>query len=85
MFLDLNSIVGASSFGVGLTELNFAPGAYGRMGIMIDPGAFEKYLRALNFGLQLDLYPKRVPIMASRQNPFAYLNFYLNLQFGSRK
>ncbi|MBK7303578.1 MAG: hypothetical protein IPI90_10070 [Saprospiraceae bacterium] len=85
VFLDLNSIVGASSFGVGLTELNFAPGAYGRMGIMIDPGAFEKYVRALNFGLQLDLYPKRVPIMASRQNPFAYLNFYLNLQFGSRK
>jgi hypothetical protein len=52
---------------------------------MIDPGAFEKYVRALNFGLQLDLYPKRVPIMASRENPFAYLNFYLNLQFGSRK
>jgi hypothetical protein len=85
VFLDLNSIVGASSFGVGLTELSFAPGAYGRMGVMIDPGAFEKYVRALNFGLQLDLYPKRVPIMASRENPFAYLNFYLNLQFGSRK
>lgn len=84
LFLDQNKILGASAFRKGITELSFIPGAWFRAGVTVDQGAFEKQVRAINAGISLDLYPKRVPIMVNRRNLFLYPNFYVNLQFGTR-
>ncbi|MBK9271205.1 MAG: hypothetical protein IPM48_06380 [Saprospiraceae bacterium] len=84
LFLDQNKILGASAFRKGLSEISAIPGAWFRAGVTIDQGAFEKRVRALNAGISLDLYPRRVPIMVHQNNLFLYPNFFLNLQFGSR-
>lgn len=85
LFLDQNSINGASRFFKGISETSIRPGAHGRIGLQFDPGAFEKYVRAINAGFILDIYPGRIPIMVLDQNPFYFLNVYVNLQLGKRK
>ncbi|MDQ3141476.1 MAG: hypothetical protein M3Q56_04430 [Bacteroidota bacterium] len=84
-FLDDQHIEGAGSFFKGITELKLAPGAHGKIALHLDPGAFEKYVKAVDIGFMIDLYTKRVPIMVSEKNPYFFLNFYVNLQLGSRK
>ena len=84
-FLDPNHIIGESSFWKGVNEIKFKPGAFGRIALTLDPGAFEKYVQALNVGLQADIYVQRVPILVTDNNPFLLMNFFINLQFGRRK
>lgn len=84
LFLDKDNIIGASNFRYGLDEISFIPGAFGRVSLSLDPGAFEKMVRAINFGISVDAYSKRVPILVSNKNKFLFVNFFLNIQFGKR-
>ncbi|HMW38313.1 MAG TPA: hypothetical protein PLC44_04800 [Saprospiraceae bacterium] len=84
VFLDKSRIIGASSFGRGLTELRVVPGGFARIGLSLDSGAFEKMVRSINTGLSLDIYSSRVPILAASKNRFLFVNFFLNVQFGKR-
>ncbi|MEP7197521.1 MAG: hypothetical protein ABI851_13450 [Saprospiraceae bacterium] len=83
-FLNKENILGASGFRYGFGQLSVIPGAFGRIGLSFDPGAFEKMVRALNFGLSLDVYSKKVPILITQKNRFIFANFFLNIQFGKR-
>lgn len=83
-FLAKENILGAASFFKGFGEISLKPGAFGRLGITFDPGAYEKFVRSIGFGLSVDLYSGRVPILATDKNSFLFTNFYLNLQFGKR-
>ncbi len=84
-FLDPNSILGSSGFFKGFGELSIVPGAYGRIALRMDPGAFEKMAFSYEAGIQIDLYSRRPSIMIIESNPLSYINFYINLQLGSRK
>jgi len=84
-FLDPDHILGKGSFFKGITELSIIPGAYGQLGLRIDPGAYEKYVRSLEIGIQSDLYIKKVPILVTEKNKSFFLNFYLSLQLGKRR
>ncbi len=84
-FLDPNHILGGGSFFKGIDEINLVPGVFGRVAVRLDPGAFEKMVRCLEAGFQIDLYSKRPAILANHKNPLSYLNLYLNLQLGKRK
>ena len=84
-FLDQSRILGGSSFFKGFGHLGLNPGAYGRVAVRLDPGAFEKLVKSLEAGIQLDMYSRSPKIMLLQNNSFYYLNFYINLQLGSRK
>lgn len=84
LFLNQSLIIGASPFRKGLGELRIRPGAYGRVSVSFDPGAYDRLVRALNIGFCFDVYPGSVPIMVSEKNPFFFPNFFINLQIGSR-
>ncbi|MGB3083373.1 MAG: hypothetical protein WBB21_01555 [Saprospiraceae bacterium] len=84
-FLDPNHILGSSGFFRGITELSVIPGVYGRAAVRFDFGAFEKMIRCLEAGVQIDLYSKRPAIMINSLNPLQYINFYINLQLGKRQ
>lgn len=84
-FLDPNHILGSARFFKGLNKISLVPGAYGRLGVRLDPGAFELMVRSLEAGLQLDLYSRRPDLMIHYDNPYAYLNLYVVLQLGKRK
>ncbi len=84
-FLDQSRILGGSSFFKGFGHMGLNPGAFGRIGLRLDPGAFEKFVKSLEAGIQLDIYSRRPKIMLLENNSIYYVNFYINLQLGSRK
>lgn len=85
LFLDNTKIVGAASFFKGFTEPKFMPGGHASLALHVDWGAFDEYVKALEVGLQLDLFPKKVPILVGDENRSFFLNFFAIMQFGKRR
>jgi hypothetical protein len=86
-FLDRNPfrpVRGRAGFVKGLEETRFLPGVYGRAGVHIDWGAFDEFLKAVEVGIMLDVYPKKVPLMVNEENRPFFLNFYISMQLGKR-
>lgn len=84
-FLDIYKIKDNASFQYGLNEIGVVPGGYGRLGVHLDWGAFDEFLRALEVGIQLDVYAKKIPILVSAENRPYFMNLYVSLQLGKRK
>ncbi len=84
-FLNVYKIREHSGFFKGIGETSFVPGLYGQLGVQVDWGAFDEFVRAIEIGIQLDVYPKKLPIVVSDQNRPFFLNFYVSLQLGSRQ
>jgi len=83
-FLDWNSIFGASGFGKGLNEIQPLPGIYGKAALNFEWGAKDNFITALEAGVALDLYYKKVPIMIDQTNHFMFWNVFLAFQLGKR-
>nr|MBS0038315.1 hypothetical protein [Saprospiraceae bacterium] len=84
-FLDRNLIEGHSGFFKGISELGFTPGVHVKGGMHFAWGAFEERVRALELGLQIDLFFSDIDIMIIEDNKPYFINLYLTLQFGKRK
>jgi hypothetical protein len=87
-FLDQNPfrpVRGSAGLIRGIDELNFLPGIYGRAGVHVDWGAFDEYLKAVEAGIMLDIFPKKVPIMVNEENRPFFINFYVSAQLGKRR
>jgi hypothetical protein len=85
LFLDNTRILGASPFTKGFKNLNFLPGGNASFAVHMDWGAFDEYVKALEIGVMVDAFAKKVPILVSNENSPLFLNFFVNLQFGKRK
>lgn len=83
-FLDPFSIYGGGPVTAGIRELRFIPGIHGMGGVHFAFGAFEEYVMALDAGLMVDVFPRRVPIMVD-DNQAYFLNLFLTLHIGKRK
>ena len=84
-FLDLTMIRGRSNFFTGIGETTFIPGLHGEIAVHLDWGAFDEFLRAVEAGIMLDVFPKKVPIMINQLNRPYFLNLYASVQLGKRK
>jgi hypothetical protein len=84
-FLDLNRILGASPFWRGFSEIRPVPGGHASVALHFDWGAFEQAMKALEIGVNLDVFAQPVPMMVSTANSPLFLNFFVNVQFGKRK
>jgi hypothetical protein len=85
LFLDTyGRILGASPFFKGLGESGFTPGGHATLALHFDWGAFDEVVKALEIGAMVDVFATKTPILVSEQNNRAFLNFFLNLQFGKR-
>jgi hypothetical protein len=85
-FLDKTQINGAAPLTTGLGETRFTPGAHANIGIHMDWGAYEDYVRSLEAGIAVDAFFKKVPILVSNeQNRLYFVNLYVHLQIGKRK
>lgn len=84
IFLDPFSIYGGTNFTKGLGEISIMPGIHGMAAVHMAFGAFDEYIMALDAGLAVDIYPRRVPIMAEDNRAY-FLNLFLNLHIGKRK
>jgi hypothetical protein len=88
LFLDKSKITGSDGLFTGLSESKIIPGAYGRVGVHLDWGAFDEFMKAIEVGIQVDIYPKKLPIMVPldgvNENKPYFLNLYVSLQLGKR-
>lgn len=90
LFLGINSIYGSSGFTKGLSELSIMPGAHAKFAVHFDWGAFDEFVKAVEAGIMIDVYAKKVPIMveselvSDSENRPLFINLYLNLQLGKR-
>lgn len=84
IYLDPFRIYGAGPVLSGISEMRFIPGLHGMLASHFAFGAFDEYIMALDAGIGLDVYPRRVPIMV-QDNTAWFLQFFLNLHIGKRK
>ena len=90
LFLNPQNIYGASSFTQGLADLGFRPGIHGKIGLHLDWGAFDEFIKAVDVGLMIDGYINKVPIMIETddidaENQRLFINLYVSLQLGKRR
>ncbi|MGB2735027.1 MAG: hypothetical protein WBC35_14220, partial [Saprospiraceae bacterium] len=84
-FLDLNSIAGSSSFLKGITHLGIIPGIQGKASLNFSFGEQEQFVKALEAGMLIDVYARKIPIMVETPNTAYFINFYVGVEIGKRK
>lgn len=84
LYLDPFSIYGGGPFTAGFREIGFIPGIHGMAAVHFGFGAFDEYVMALDAGLMVDVFPRRVPVMVE-DNQAYFLNLFLTLHIGKRK
>lgn len=88
LFLDYNQIFGGTGFFEGFWSIRPTVGAHAKIGAHFAFGAFDKAVKAIEVGLQVDAFPRRLPIIVERdniKNKYAYINMYIMAQFGKRR
>ncbi len=89
-FLNIDRIQGASGFAAGLGEISVLPGFHGKLSMHFDWGAFDEFVKAMEAGVMVDVFFKKVPIMVESdlvgdtENRPLFINLFLNLQLGKR-
>jgi hypothetical protein len=81
-----SNIYGGASILDGLGQLSIHPGAYARLGFNFDYGNRHDMVKAIETGIEVDGYPKQIPIMAPQiaSNNQFFLTYYLSISFGKR-
>jgi len=80
------NIYGRASAFNGIGEISFYPGLFGKFGLIFEYSPKKVGVKGLETGLAVDVYGKRIPIMAleGSENRWYYVNFYLNILFGQK-
>ena len=82
---DIDNIYGRAPFTYGLGEIRFHPGIYGKIGFNFEFGQNDEKTRSLEIGLNVDAFPKAIPIMAFNNKNYVFTTVYLSYNFGKRK
>jgi hypothetical protein len=80
--LNQQYIYGKASFFKGIDEISLVPGGYAKLGISFEYSKSDITLHALELGLVLDAFPKKIPIMDTEQNNFLFLSLFISYRFG---
>ena len=78
------NIFGKSSSLKGIGESKFNFGGYAKTGFMFEFADNREKILALETGVMLDFFPKKLVILDSELNPQLFFNIYLNLVFGKK-
>jgi hypothetical protein len=80
--LNQQYIYGKASFFKGFNEISVVPGAYARFGLSFEYSKSDITIHALETGLILDAFPKKIPIMDTEENDFLFLTLFVSIRFG---
>jgi hypothetical protein len=69
------NIYGPGPYFMGIDMMSIYPGIYGK---------FSNKITALEAGVVVDAYAKKIPIMANEQNHNLFFNFYISLIWGGK-
>jgi hypothetical protein len=81
---NINNIAGRARGNLRFSEMKLHPGLYTKLGLQFEYGEYREFIRAIEIGIAMDSYYKRIPIMTYIKNPFLFPAVYLNLHLGSR-
>ncbi|MFO7671257.1 MAG: hypothetical protein R6W31_16485 [Bacteroidales bacterium] len=77
-----SQIGGRGPFFMGFNELSVVPGATVKAGLSFEYSQRDAVIHALEAGISLTLYPKKMTIMATDQNKFFFFNLSVGYRFG---
>ncbi|HVN57420.1 MAG TPA: hypothetical protein VMT63_03905 [Bacteroidales bacterium] len=80
--LDPTMIYSKASFFKGFDELKVLPGIFGKAGFNFEYSKEDKIIHAVEFGAQLNVFPKEIPIMATQKNKALFFSLFLSYRFG---
>ncbi|MDF1697764.1 MAG: hypothetical protein P1U56_18095 [Saprospiraceae bacterium] len=86
-FTTYNDVFGGAGYFTGFGELTVVPGIQAQLGLFFSMGAFDKYVKALELGMMVDVYSKKLPIMIETEeisNKPYFFNFYIKFLLGKR-
>lgn len=75
-------IYSRASFFKGFDELKFVPGIYGKAGVHFEYSKYDRLLHAIEIGMTVDAYPKKIPIMATEDNRQIFFSLFVSYRFG---
>ncbi len=76
-------IGGRGPFFMGFSELGVVPGITAKTGLSFEYSQRDAVIHALEAGISLTLYPKKIPIMATDLNNFFFFNLTVGYRFGN--
>ncbi len=88
VFLDRSRIQGASGYFNGIGEISVIPGVQAKAAAHFALGAFDRYMKTVEAGVQVDVFTKRLPILYETENntnSAIFVKLFAVVQFGLRK
>jgi hypothetical protein len=70
------------SFFTGIGESTFVPGCYARAGLCFEYSAEDRFIHALEGGVQIEGFLKKLPILAIEDNRQLFLTLFVAYRFG---
>ena len=80
--LDPSMIYSKSAFTKGLGETKLLPGIFAKGGFNFEYSKQDKIIHAIELGAQIDLFPKKIPIMATTSNKAIFFSLFASYRFG---
>jgi hypothetical protein len=77
-----SNIYGRASIFKGLKEISVVPGASVKTGFGFEYSRLDIVLHSIEAGMSLDVFTKKIPIMANERNNFLFLNLFVSYRFG---
>ena len=79
---DPTDIYSKASFFKGLDETKVLPGLYVKGGFNFEYSKEDKVIHAVEAGMQINAFPKSIPIMANTKNKAVYFSLFVSYRFG---
>lgn len=83
-FLNPQEVSGPSGAAYGWDELGIRPGLFAKAGLLIDWGAYDNVVKAMEVGVSADFYTEDIPMMIFEENTPIFVNLYFNVYLGHR-
>jgi hypothetical protein len=75
-------IYSKASFTKGLNETKVLPGLFAKGGFNFEYSKEDKIIHAIEVGAQINVFPKKIPIMASPDNKTIFFSLFVSYRFG---
>jgi hypothetical protein len=75
-------IYSKAPFTKGLKEIGVIPGIYGKAGFNFEYSKEDKVIHAIELGTALNIFPKKIPIMAVSDNKAIFISLFVSYRMG---
>jgi hypothetical protein len=79
---DPTMIYSKAPFTKGLDEIKALPGLYAKGGFNFEYSKEDKVIHAIEIGMQISAFPKKIPIMASLDNKSIFFSLFVSYRLG---